>query len=694
CNGVLTIASVIGREFGLDALERVSDVSGDRLLELLEEAVAARVVAEVPRAAGRYSFSHALIRETLYEELGTTRRVRLHRQIGEVLEGLYGANPEPHLAELAYHFFEGAQGGDVDKAIDYASRAGERATALLAYEEASGHYETALQALEAKDKPDGAQRCELLLALGEALNNAGSRDQAQEIFEAAAHISRRLGRPDKQARAALGYAGPWGEYGTAETVAITLLEEALAGLGSEDSALRARVLARLSWALAWALERERSEELSRQALEMAQRVGDARALGDALWRRQAAYHRPAEVQKRLEMADDLLQLARDSGDGWMTANAHWVRQGLLLQLGDVQAFDVEIEEHERAAQELRLPSLIGISALVRALRALLVGRFEEAERLGREAFALGQRAQDPLLAQNCLIQLMALRWSQGRLDEMEALVSAGAQQSPNIPAFRAGLAMTYAELGREEQAKVEFEGLAVDDFANLPDDASLPLTLAYLSVAADFLDDARRAAVLYDLLLPYAGHNIILGAGAACLGSASRSLGLLATTMERWGEAKQHFEDALEMHARMGARPWVAYTQHQYANMLLARDAPGDREKALELVTEALDAAQEMGMKALVEKALALKLRAQGVDLTSPRTSIDAVAASVYVDKPDLRAHAAPDGTVTIMFSDIEGSTAITERLGDQRWLELLRAHNAIVRRQVKAHGGFEVKSQ
>src|SRR3972149_6590487 len=117
--------------------------------------------------------------------------------------------------------------------------------------------------------------------------------------------------------------------------------------------------------------------------------------------------------------------------------------------------------------------------------------------------------------------------------------------------------------------------------------------------------------------------------------------------------------------------------------MLLARDAPGDRRKARELLTQALDAAQEMGMKALVEKALALKLRAQGIDPTATGTSIDAVAASVYADKPDLRTHAAPAGTVTIMFSDIEGSPAITERLGDQRWLELLRGPNAIVRKRV-----------
>jgi class 3 adenylate cyclase len=167
----------------------------------------------------------------------------------------------------------------------------------------------------------------------------------------------------------------------------------------------------------------------------------------------------------------------------------------------------------------------------------------------------------------------------------------------------------------------------------------------------------------------------------------------LAATIERWDDAIVHFEHALQMNGRISP-PWHAWTQHQYADMLLRRGDPGDREKALSLVTQALDTAQRLSMVTLVERALALKLRAQGIDLTSPQTSIDAVAASVYADKPDLRPHAAPDGTVTIMFSDIEGSTAMAERLGDRRFIELLREHNALVREKLKAHGGFEVKSE
>ena len=148
CIRVLTLASVLGRDFGLDALSTLSKLSGDELLDVLDEAVAARVVSAVPEAHGRLRFAHALIRETLYDGLTTPRRVQLHRRAGEALEAFYGANPEPHLAELAYHFFEAAPGGDVAKALGYAQRAGESAVKVLAYEEAARLFELALQALD------------------------------------------------------------------------------------------------------------------------------------------------------------------------------------------------------------------------------------------------------------------------------------------------------------------------------------------------------------------------------------------------------------------------------------------------------------------------------------------------------------------------------------------------------------------
>src|SRR3989337_2244170 len=177
--------------------QSVREVVGRRLDHL---SAAARVITEVPRAADRYSFSHALIRETLYEELSTTRRVRLHRQIGEAIEEI---DPEGRLSQLAYHFCEAAPGGDIDKAVDYAKRAGERAMSLFAYEEAAAHCQRALQALELKMPSEESLRCDLLLALGEAQVWGGETEAGRQTFRQAFELARALGDARRLGEAAL-----------------------------------------------------------------------------------------------------------------------------------------------------------------------------------------------------------------------------------------------------------------------------------------------------------------------------------------------------------------------------------------------------------------------------------------------------------------------------------------------------------
>jgi eukaryotic-like serine/threonine-protein kinase len=208
------------------------------------------------------------------------------------------------------------------------------------------------------------------------------------------------------------------------------------------------------------------------------------------------------------------------------------------------------------------------------------------------------------------------------------------------------------------------------------------------------LGDTDRAAKLYELLEPYANYNVVVGRAALSYGPATRYLGLLARTSGRFDEAERHFEAAAQLSRRMGDRPYGAMIRLDRAEALLARDAPGDRDRALDLLSRCLDEAQDLGMRAIVDRALAMKLEAQGLAEVDVTTSIDAMASAVESERPDLRAHAAPDGTVTILFSDIENSTVLTERLGDERWLEVLRAHNSVFRDRIRAHRGFEVKSQ
>jgi DNA-binding CsgD family transcriptional regulator len=205
------------------------------------------------------------------------------------------------------------------------------------------------------------------------------------------------------------------------------------------------------------------------------------------------------------------------------------------------------------------------------------------------------------------MQMFTLRRQQGRLQEFAPAVCYFVATSPEHVAWRPGLAVIYSELGLEQEARAEFERLAAHDFADLPQDAMWLACLVYLAEVCVFLGDARRAATLYRLLAPCAGRAIVVGFTGACYGAASRYLGLLATTMTHWEEAQQHFEDALAMNARMGSRPWLAHTRHQYAVMLLARRQSGDRERAIHLLDEALTMSRALGMRALEARVVTLQ---------------------------------------------------------------------------------------
>jgi class 3 adenylate cyclase len=169
--------------------------------------------------------------------------------------------------------------------------------------------------------------------------------------------------------------------------------------------------------------------------------------------------------------------------------------------------------------------------------------------------------------------------------------------------------------------------------------------------------------------------------------------GLVLETLERVDEAVDAIEKGL-VWLPAAYRPHRAEAAYDCARLRLERDAPGDRERARALIDEALGYARTLTMRPLVDKLVALKLQDQGIStVTDIYTSIDAVADSVGRERPEIPAHAAPDGTVTIMFSDIEDSTVLTERLGDQAWQELLHGHNALIREQLKVHDGYEVKT-
>jgi len=301
----------------------------------------------------------------------------------------------------------------------------------------------------------------------------------------------------------------------------------------------------------------------------------------------------------------MLDLAKAANDTQLVAEAYWWRSYCLLESGDMVAADADIETHRRQYLEGDQPFGSSLNAMFRATRALMLGRFEDSERLAQEAFALGQSAQTETAAGVFGLQMFALRREQGRLKEVEPVVRVFLQQHSAAAAWRPGLAVIYSELGLEADARAEFETLAQHDFTDLPRDAVWMGTMTFLADICTFLGDKARADTLYQMLLPFAGRNVVVGNAAACYGALSRWLGTLATTLGCWDDAMRHFEEALAMNARMDARTWLAHAQQQYATMLLARRQSGDRDKAAQLLDAALATARELGMRALEERITA-----------------------------------------------------------------------------------------
>jgi class 3 adenylate cyclase len=665
CTEALRAISVLGRDFRLDAAEGLTGSPRNDLLGLLEEAESAGVVAPVPGSLTRRRFGHALVREVLYADLGAARRAALHGRAGELLEDLHGSQVESRLAELAHHFFQAAQAGEASRAVGYARRAGDRAAALLAHEEAVRLYGMALEALDLAGE-DAADRCELLLALGDVQARAGDGDAARATFLAAAGLARQLGRAEELARAALGYGGRfvW-EAARGDPNLVLLLEDAVRSLGDADSDLRARVLARLAGGpLRDQVDRGPRDRLSAEAVDIARRLGDPATVAYVLDGRYAAVWWPENLEERLEIATDLVDMARKAGDKERELQGHHYRCLALLEGGDMDGVVSELESKARLAEELRQPAQRWYLESVRVTLATFQGRFDEAESMLPGAHEVGLRAEGAMADVYQTLQLYSLRREQERLGEIVDQLERTAGRFATYPVLRCILAQTYIELGRNDDAIRLLRTLADDGFSALPRNDEWVYSMSILAEVAAHLGDAEISVELYEQLRPFA-HRQAVSAPDACTGSVSRNLGLLAAAAGRWDQAIRHLRDGLEANHRSGARPWAARCAVELARVLLAGER--DRDEAIGLVRTALDEARTLGMPRLVSAGREVLKQAGVAEDTADRIN------------------------AAFMFTDIVKSTSLLEAIGDEAWEDLRRWHDGMLRTLFSEHGGEEV---
>ena len=619
-NHVLTVAAVIGRDFDARVVERTTQLPAEEVLGAVDEAIAAQLVVEAWRAVRRYSFRHALVRETLYHALPAGRRAHLHRDVAEAFEQIHDDDLDGHVAELAHHYFEAAVVGGAGKALEFAERAGARATEMLAYEEARAHYERALQAMAVAGLSDRRHRCELLLSRAESEWMAGDSVASRNTFQQAASIARGLGTPELLARAAIGYARGLGGFlhvVRADQTIIALLEEALGALEERDSSVRVQLLARLAVELYYTDQADRRVALSKEAIEMARRARDPGSLLVALYSRHWAACGPETLGERLADATEMVSLARLVGNSEMTFLGHHVRLCCLLELCDVHGVDTELQAMIELAEELRQPFYRWRTTSLRAMRAILDAHFEEAERLADEAFQIGRGSDSEIATvMRDSGQMFALRFGQGRLAELESAVLDFTRRYPWIQPWR--LPLLYSELDRMSDARAELERQTVGGFTDFPRDGLWITRIAALAHACALVEDAGRARQLYDLLLPYADRNVSTIADQS-YGPVATRLGMLARVMERWDDAEDHFVAALARCRTLGAPAFTALNLLEHGRMLLLRGRSGDDERACELLGEAEAICQEHGINGVLER---VRMLARRVEQPAPAESV------------------------------------------------------------------------
>jgi tetratricopeptide (TPR) repeat protein len=601
-NRILGCASVIGVEFEPALVQAAGGFSEEAVLTALEEAVATRLLIDVPGPVPRNRFAHAVVRATLYDELTAARRVTLHRRVAEGIESLYVSHLDDHLPALAHHWSRAsAPRADTDRAVDYAGRAGDQALAQLAHDEAATYYRSALDLLDATGAgAHGSRRLALLISLGEAQRRAGDPAHRATLFDAA-RLAHQLGDADALARAALAHSR--GHLFTAWNIVdadkVTILEAALEAVGPADSPPRARLLATLALELVFAADAwDRRVAMSDEALAMARRLEDPATLVPVLVARYLCTM-PNAVAGRLSDSAELVEAAQLVSDPLLRGQAWAMRFRTLMEAGDVDEADRCLARAGTLIEDLRQPAVQFALTYARVGRAIVGARFEEAERLAAEARELGLATGQEGVA-IAASQVFLARFARGTLDgETEALLAGVSEH--RLPVFDVWQILLDCEVGREADARSALARLRP---AHLPRDPFWLGGMCSWATVAATLGEVSLAEEIHQDLAPYADHALTLT--VLPMPAVVHHLGLLATTLGRYDEAEERFRAAAVMHERLRAPAWLARTRLEWSRLRLIRGQPADPERARELAGQACAAAVELGLPALERQARTL----------------------------------------------------------------------------------------
>ncbi len=577
CNRLLSIAAVIGRDFRLDTLDAVGSIPEEEALGKLEEALKVGVLEEQARVGGvQYRFAHAFFRQTLYEELSAARRLRLHQQVARALEIQYQGRVADHAAELAEHFTQSTDPADLQKAVSYGETAAQRATSVFDYGEAARLLERAIDVQEVLDPDDRAKRCDLLLALGDALMPAGEPQRAAgEVSEEAFTLAEALGDRERASRACRTALTALRQYGAA-AITTTAVYRGWAERGDRyaapDSVDRVYVDVEMSFIAGADRQWGQGRTLKAKSLELARRLGDV----DALWYAAfgilggPGYNTPDHYHELLELTEEFAQRPR-AGVSARTLGMVLRYCGLhMLASAERRRAEELWQEANTLAERTQEPRGLIQSIGGEAVLATLDGRLDAALQAGEHVVSRAEELGSPILGLQfrTTFTLPALLYLGRAEDALNQLSQAAQMAGTEVFGLqRAARVVCLAMLDRRAEAQIALQESRLLFGIDQPDpDNDVPMSLLVgLCHAAVLLGDRETASLTAQRLIPVAA--VAFGIGGTS--SVARLLGGAAALLGEPEQARAYYHQALEVCAKIRFRPEIALTHLQLAELLL-----------------------------------------------------------------------------------------------------------------------------
>lgn len=615
CVEILTVASVIGREFDYEVLNAAiepdgkpgSTVGAGRLLDLLEEGLESQLITEERTEEGvRYNFVHALVRETLYDSLSLRRKIMFHESIGEALEEVYATSIDAHAADLAYHFSQVGR-SQSEKAVRYSVRAGDAASHIYAYEEAIAHYRTALDLLPHQDP----SRTEIKEKIGTTLSAQGRWTEAARILEEV--VKENADRDDTTAiiRNSLVLAGAYRQIPDPDRALVWAGKAAETARAIDDRKAAGRASARMADALWLKGAYEEAAAHARRAYEMAEAAGDERTAIYARIRELISRH---PWEGRVDATASDLAVAVGAADR-VGITSPGPRSNLSAVLWD-QGADIEttLRIHTEAMEICRRAgNLWGVAFSLHNMsqEEFERGDWARADALCAESIATFERIGASFGAEYPRIDMAsrrALRGDlQGAMQELRALL-ASVQAGRDVQGQRGcywDLVGLHLASGQPDVA------LAVLDEASAslglgPDSPGMLWTFGALR--ADALSQVGRtdeARTVIDEAL-----KLVEGAGAWRLAwNGRRARGKVLSLLGQFEEADRDFSFAAESF-RAARRPLLlGRTLRDWGAALIREGSAPSRQRAQVLKEEALTIFDQLGDR--LDAELAQKVMAQ-----------------------------------------------------------------------------------